>query len=81
MRASPSSSLRLCWSKWITGFTLRLNPGVLVALLDDIVTGAYMVEALLPEDYRRVQRLSDRYADSDIGFVNARGAGHRGATG
>ncbi len=50
---------------------LRLNPGVLVALLDDIVTGAYMVEALLPEDYRRVQQLSDRYADSDIGFVDA----------
>ena len=49
----------------------RLHPGVLVALLDDIVAGAYRVEELHPEDYRRVKELCDRYADADIGFVDA----------
>jgi uncharacterized protein len=49
----------------------RLHPGVLVALLDDIVAGAYRVEELCPEDYRRVKELCDRYADADIGFVDA----------
>lgn len=49
----------------------RLHPGVLVALLDDIVAGAYRVEELHPEDYRRVRELCDRYADADIGFVDA----------
>ncbi|MGQ9571673.1 MAG: type II toxin-antitoxin system VapC family toxin [Dehalococcoidia bacterium] len=49
----------------------RLHAGVLVALLDDIVAGAYWVEELRPEDYRRVRELCDRYADADIGFVDA----------
>ncbi len=49
----------------------RLHPGVLVALLDDIVDGAYLVEDLWPQDYRRIRDLCDRYADSDIGFVDA----------
>src|SRR5262249_3103426 len=49
----------------------RLHPGVLVALLDDIADGAYLVENLLPQDYRRVRELCDRYADADIGFVDA----------
>jgi predicted nucleic acid-binding protein len=49
----------------------RLHPGVLVALLDDIADGAYLVEDLLPRDYRRVRELCDRYADADIGFVDA----------
>ena len=49
----------------------RLHPGVLVALLDDIADGAYIVEDLAPEDYRRARELCDRYADSDIGFVDA----------
>ncbi len=49
----------------------RLHAGVLVALLDDIITGAYIVEDLRPEDYRRVRELCERYADSDIGFVDA----------
>jgi predicted nucleic acid-binding protein len=49
----------------------RLHPGVLVALLDDIVAGAYRVEELRLEDYRRVRELCDRYADADIGFVDA----------
>jgi predicted nucleic acid-binding protein len=50
---------------------VRLHPGVLVALLDDVVAGAYRVEELLPQDYRRIRELCDRYADSDIGFVDA----------
>ncbi|HYU18531.1 MAG TPA: PIN domain-containing protein [Chloroflexota bacterium] len=49
----------------------RLHPGVLVALLDDIAEGAYRVEDLLPQEYRRVRELCDRYAESDIGFVDA----------
>jgi predicted nucleic acid-binding protein len=49
----------------------RLHPGVLVALLDDIRAGAYVVEDLTPADYGRVRELCDRYADADIGFVDA----------
>ena len=33
--------------------------------------GAYVVADLQPEDYRRVRELCDRYADADIGFVDA----------
>lgn len=49
----------------------RLHAGVLVALLEDIVAGAYQVEDLRSEDYGRVKELCDRYADADIGFVDA----------
>ncbi len=49
----------------------RLHAGVLLALLDDIDAGAYRVENLGPEDYRRVRELCDQYADADIGFVDA----------
>ncbi len=49
----------------------RLHAGVLVALLEDIVSGAYRVEGLQPSDYHRVRDLCDGYADSDIGFVDA----------
>lgn len=49
----------------------RLHPGVLVALLADIESGAYAVADLLPSDYTRVRELCDRYADADIGFVDA----------
>ncbi len=48
-----------------------LHPGVLVALLSDIESGAYEVVALVASDYRRVRELCDRYADADIGFVDA----------
>jgi predicted nucleic acid-binding protein len=47
------------------------HPGVLVALLSDIESGAYDVAALAASDYRRVRELCDRYADADIGFVDA----------
>jgi len=49
----------------------RLHPGAMVALLHDIQAGAYHVEDLLAVDYRRVAELCDRYADADIGFVDA----------
>lgn len=49
----------------------RLNPGVLVALLADVESGAYRVEDLTPADYARVRELVDRSADADIGFVDA----------
>ena len=49
----------------------RLQPGVLVALLDDIAAGAYQVIDLAAADYARVRDLCDRYADSDVGFVDA----------
>ncbi len=49
----------------------RLHPGALVALLGDIEEGAYTVEDLRPADYARARQLCDRYADADIGFVDA----------
>jgi predicted nucleic acid-binding protein len=50
--------------KWLGG-------GVFVALLDDIGAGAYQIEDLLPADYRRVREICERYADAEIGFVDA----------
>lgn len=49
----------------------RLHPGVFIVLLDDVLGAAYLVEELLPQDYRRIRDLCDRYADADIGFVSA----------
>ena len=49
----------------------RLGPGALVALLADIEAGAYVVADLIASDYARVRELCDRYADADIGFVDA----------
>lgn len=49
----------------------RLYPGVFVALLEDIIAGAYRVEELESGDYRRIRELCDRYADADVGFVDA----------
>ena len=49
----------------------RLHPGALVALLKDIDDGAYTVEDVSRPDYRRIRELCDRYADADIGFVDA----------
>lgn len=49
----------------------RLHAGILTALLDDIIAGAYEVEELQRSDYQRVRGLCYRYADSDIGFVDA----------
>lgn len=49
----------------------RLHAGVWTAFLEDILVGAYRIEDLRTDDYRRVQEICDRYADSDVGFVDA----------
>jgi hypothetical protein len=49
----------------------RLHPGALVALLADIEAGAYVVADLGGPDYARVRELCDRYADADVGLVDA----------
>jgi uncharacterized protein len=49
----------------------RLTTGALVAFLADIESGAYRIVDLEPGDYARVRELCDRYADADIGFVDA----------
>jgi predicted nucleic acid-binding protein len=49
----------------------RLHAGVMVAFLDDLVVGAYRIENVQSEDYARILELCDRYADADIGFVDA----------
>ena len=49
----------------------RLHAGVSLALLADIIDGAYRVEELQPQDYRRIREVCDRYADADVGFVDA----------
>jgi predicted nucleic acid-binding protein len=43
----------------------------MVAFLDDLVAGAYRIENVQSEDYARILELCDRYADADIGFVDA----------
>ncbi|MFV2063850.1 MAG: hypothetical protein ACC726_10115 [Chloroflexota bacterium] len=53
------------------GSDSRLHAGVLVALPSDISAGAYAVEDLTEDDYHRIGSLCDRYADADIGFVDA----------
>jgi hypothetical protein len=53
---------------WINA---RLHAGVLAAFLDDVVAGAFVIEDLEPDDYPRVRELCDRYADADLGFVDA----------
>ncbi|MDQ3701988.1 MAG: PIN domain-containing protein [Chloroflexota bacterium] len=48
-----------------------LHAGVLVAVLDDVASGAYVVEELTASDYQRVRQICDRYADAAVGFVDA----------
>lgn len=50
---------------------MRLHPGVLTALLDDVIAGAYLVEDLEMEDHRRARQICDRYGEDDVGFVDA----------
>ena len=49
----------------------RMHLGVMLALLDDIRSGAYVAENAQEADYQRIRELCDRYASSDIGFVDA----------
>ena len=50
---------------------VRLHSVVMVAVLDDIISGAYQVEELQAQDYRRIREICDHYADSDVGIVDA----------
>jgi predicted nucleic acid-binding protein len=49
----------------------RMGVSPMVALMRDIESGAYRVEDLESGDYSRVRELMDRYADMDLGFVDA----------
>jgi hypothetical protein len=48
-----------------------LRESAFIAVLENIRTGAFRVEDVLPQDYERVREIIERYADSDIGFVDA----------
>jgi uncharacterized protein len=48
-----------------------LHPGVLIALLADVESVAYELVNLTADDHGRIAELSDRYADADIGYVDA----------
>ena len=49
----------------------RMHAGIFLALLDDVLAGAYEVVELVAADYVRIRELCDRYADFQIGFVDA----------
>ena len=49
----------------------RMGPAPMLALLRDVEGAAYLVEDLTRDDYARVRQLIDRYADQDLGFVDA----------
>jgi predicted nucleic acid-binding protein len=49
----------------------RMGPAPMLAFLRDVEARAYRVADLTADDYTRVRELVDRYADSDIGFVDA----------
>lgn len=49
----------------------RIGPAPMLALLHDVERGAYRIEDLRFDDYPRVRELMDRYADQDLGFVDA----------
>lgn len=49
----------------------RLGLGPMLALLADVEAGAYVIEDLVADDYARVRELMDRYADQELGFVDA----------
>ena len=49
----------------------RLDPDVHLSFLRDVAQGAICVEPLTMEDYRRIVELCAKYADQDIGLVDA----------
>lgn len=49
----------------------RMGPAPMLMFLRDVERGAYRVEDLTAEDYPRARALMDRYADQDLGFVDA----------
>lgn len=49
----------------------RLGQEAMPALLRDVQRGAYFVEDLAPADLPRAIELMERYADLDVGYVDA----------
>lgn len=49
----------------------HLGPGAMIALLRDVADGAFVVDELVADDYVRISEIMDRYADQDVGFVDA----------
>ncbi len=49
----------------------RLDPGVWLAFLDDLLAGAYRVEPPSGNDYARCRALQEQYADLAVGLVDA----------
>jgi uncharacterized protein len=45
--------------------------GAMVQVSRNVESGALMIEDLVPDDYSRVADLVDRYADVNVGFVDA----------
>ncbi len=51
--------------------TRRKRPDGMIHLLDDITAGAYSIEELQYDDYERIATICERYADANVGFVDA----------
>lgn len=49
----------------------RMDSSIFDLLLEDILSGAFVVEDLIEEDYLRVRTLTETYRDGDVGFVDA----------
>ncbi len=49
----------------------HLGAAAMIALLRDIQAGAFEVMDLTGSDYARVAEILDKYADQDLGFVDA----------
>ena len=49
----------------------HLGVGTMISLLRDIEAGAFQVADLSSADHARVAELLDKYADLDLGFVDA----------
>src|ERR1700722_17282057 len=49
----------------------RGHATLMLRFLEDLAADAFLVENLGQGDYERIRELCDRYADSDIGFVDA----------
>ena len=54
---------------WLLG--RRVGPAAEAAFLAALAGGDPRIEELTAEDYRRASRLVERYADLDLGFVDA----------
>ena len=49
----------------------KLSVADFLAFLDDVLAGAFRVEALTLRDHERAGSLEAQYADNDVGFVDA----------